>query len=80
MKESLSLTDDQSAKILAILQKDVEKMKPIREDTSLSQEDRRAKMREITTASQEEINKILTPDQQAKMKAEAEKRRAARGQ
>ena len=80
MKESLSLTDDQAAKILAILQKDQEKIKPLREDTSLSQEDRRAKMREIRTASQEEITKILTPDQQTKFKAEAEKARAARGQ
>jgi protein CpxP len=78
MKETLALTDDQSAKILALLQKDQEKIKPLRDDTSLSQEDRRAKMREIRTASQEEINKILTPDQQAKWKEEMAKRRPAR--
>ncbi len=78
MKEALTLTDDQSAKILAILQKDQEKIKPLRDDTSLSQEDRRAKMREIRQASQEEINKILTPDQQTKWKEEQAKRRPAR--
>jgi Spy/CpxP family protein refolding chaperone len=79
MKDLLSLTDDQSTKILAILKGQQDKMKALRDDTSLSQEDRRAKMREIRTGQQDEINKILTADQQTKWKAEMEKRRAARG-
>ncbi|HEY2343035.1 MAG TPA: hypothetical protein VGH90_08410 [Chthoniobacteraceae bacterium] len=79
MKDALSLTDDQSTKILAILKGQQEKMQALRSDTSLSQEDRRAKMRDIRTGQQDEINKILTADQQTKWKAEMEKRRGQRG-
>jgi protein CpxP len=79
MKETLGLTDDQATKIQAIYAAAQEKTKPLREDKSLSQEDRRAKMGEIMKSTQEDVNKVLTPDQQAKWKAEMEKRRAARG-
>jgi periplasmic protein CpxP/Spy len=79
LKETLGLTDDQATKIQAIYVAAQEKTKPLREDKSLSQEDRRAKMGEIMKSTQEDVNKVLTPDQQAKLKAEQEKRRAARG-
>jgi len=80
LKESLKLTDEQAEKIKAVLAKNQEKMKALREDTSLSQEDRRAKMRENAEAVDAEIKPILTPEQQAKYKEEQEKRRAARRQ
>ncbi len=79
MKDTLGITDDQAAKIKDLYAKDADKVKALRDDTSLSQDDRRTKMREIMTAAQEEVNKILTPEQQAKWKEELEKRRAARG-
>jgi protein CpxP len=80
LKESLKLTDEQAEKIKAIFAKGQEKRRALREDQNLSQEDRRAKMREIQTAQEEEIKPILTPEQQTKWKEELEKRRAERGQ
>ena len=78
LKESLKLTDEQAEKIKAIFAKGQEKRRALREDQNLSQEDRRAKMREIQTAQEEEIKPILTPEQQTKWKEELEKRRAER--
>lgn len=78
LKESLSLTDEQTEKVKVVITKSREKMKAVTDDKSLSQEDRRAKMREIGQATQEELTPILTPEQQAKWKEEREKRRAAR--
>ncbi len=79
MKEHLGLTDEQAAKIKAILEKNhagnQEKLKAIREDQSLSREDKGKKMREIMEATMEEIKPILTPEQQTKWKEEMEKRR-----
>jgi len=79
MKETLGLNDDQVTKIKAIFEADAPKLKSLRDDTALSQEDRRAKLREIIEAQTKQINDVLTPDQQTKWKEEMEKRRANRG-
>jgi Spy/CpxP family protein refolding chaperone len=76
MKEALSLTPEQVAKIRPLMERDGEKLKAIIGDASLSQEDRRAKVREVMQASGESINGVLTPEQREKWKAQAEKRRA----
>jgi Spy/CpxP family protein refolding chaperone len=78
MKENLKLTDEQAEKVKAILTKNQEKQKALREDKALSQDDRRAKMREIYSGMEEELKPILTPEQQTKWKEEREKRRAER--
>jgi len=80
MKESLKLSDEQVAKIKPILVKNQEKTKALREDQNLSQDDRRAKMQEIGKSVEEELKPILTPEQLAKYKEDAEKRRQQRGQ
>ena len=76
MSEKLGLTDDQKEKLKAIFEKNMPKMKELRGDTALSQEDKRAKMQEIRQSEAEEIRALLTPEQQAKMK---EMRAAAKG-
>ena len=78
MKETLKLTDEQVEKVKAVLAKNQEKVKALRDDTALSQEDRRAKMRELYQGMDEELKPILTPEQQTKWKEEREKRRAQR--
>jgi Spy/CpxP family protein refolding chaperone len=78
MKETLNLSDEQVEKVKAVLTKNQEKLKALREDQSLSQEDRRAKMREVFQGIDEELKPILTPEQQTKWKEEREKRRAQR--
>ena len=68
LSEKLNLTDDQKAKLKPILQDQMQQMKAVREDSSLSQEQRRAKMKSIHESLHEQINAVLTPDQQAKFK------------
>ena len=76
MSEKLGLTDEQKEKLKAIFAKNMPKMKEIRADAALSQEDQRAKMMEIRKAEMAEIRALLTPEQQEKMK---EMRRAGKG-
>jgi Spy/CpxP family protein refolding chaperone len=64
MTQALNLTDDQQAKIKPILENESTEMQGLRSDTSLSQEDRMAKMKQIRENTKSQINPILTPDQQ----------------
>ena len=68
LTEKLGLTEEQQAKIKDIFAKTAPKAKALREDTALSQEDKRAKMMELRKAEAEEIRAVLTPEQQEKMK------------
>jgi protein CpxP len=83
LKTELGLTDDQTAKIKAVYEKNQaknqEEMKKLREDTTMSREDKGKKMAEIFAATAEEIKPILTPEQQTKWKEAMEKRRAEGG-
>jgi Spy/CpxP family protein refolding chaperone len=69
LTEKLSLTQEQQDKIKAIYAKSAEANKAAREKgfQNLSEEER-TKMRESMKAQQEEVNAVLTPEQQAKMK------------
>jgi len=66
LSEALSLTKDQEAKIKPILQDEAKKMQAVRDDTALSQADRRAKTREISDESTKKIQEVLTPEQKEK--------------
>lgn len=61
--KDLNLTDDQKTKLKAAMEEQMQKMRALRQDTSLSQEDRRAKMQEIRKANQAKIKEILTAEQ-----------------
>jgi Spy/CpxP family protein refolding chaperone len=63
----LGLTADQKARIQEIREKTIAAVKPIRADTSLSREARRAKVREQVEASRADIRGLLTPDQQERL-------------
>jgi periplasmic protein CpxP/Spy len=65
----LGLSDDQSSKITTILQNQQQQMSALRGDSSLSQQDRRAKMRSIRQDSDTQINAVLTPAQQSQYTA-----------
>jgi Spy/CpxP family protein refolding chaperone len=60
---ALNLTDDQKAKVKPILEARDSKMKDLRADTSLSPEDRRAKMQSIRQETQDKMKAVLTPEQ-----------------
>jgi len=66
LSKELNLTDDQKAKVRPILEDEGKQMKAVREDSSLSQEQKHDKMRQIHEAAHSQINELLTPEQQQK--------------
>jgi LTXXQ motif family protein len=65
LKEKLSLTDAQVKQVKDIGRTEREQERDVRQDTSLSSEDRRAKLMAARKAEHDQIRAILTPDQQA---------------
>jgi protein CpxP len=78
MTEELSLTDDQKSKVEVILKDQADKMKALRDDTSLSREERGPKMKVIMDDTAKQIRVILTPEQQTKFDAMQDKMKKAR--
>ena len=70
LTEKLELNADQQAKIKAIMEKSAPKMKELMDKgrDNLTDADKTA-MRELMKSQGEEINAVLTPAQQEKMKA-----------
>lgn len=66
LSKELNLTDDQKAKVKPILSDEGKQMQAAKEDTSLSQEQKRDKMKQIHETTNSQINDILTPEQQKK--------------
>lgn len=66
LSRKLNLTDDEKAKIKPILEDQQQKMQALRQDTSLSKQDRRAKFQELRQNYISQVRPILNPDQQAK--------------
>jgi len=68
LSEKLNLTDDQKEKLKPVLQDQMQQMKAVREDSSLSEVQKRTKMKSIHESLHDQINAVLTPEQQAKFK------------
>jgi periplasmic protein CpxP/Spy len=66
MTKQLNLTSDQQEKIKPILESESQQMQTLRQDSSLSGEDRMSKMRQIRQSTNEQIKPILNSDQQQK--------------
>ena len=66
LSKELNLTDGQKAKVKPILEEQMTQMKAVREDTTLSQDQKREKMKQIHETTHSQINEILTPEQQKK--------------
>jgi Spy/CpxP family protein refolding chaperone len=82
MTEELKLTAEQQPKVKAVLEDQNKQRQELRGDTSLSREDRRAKMTSITEAGDKKLKGILTPEQwdkyekmQAEMKQKASEKK-----
>jgi len=69
LKKQLNLTDDQTTKLKPILTSQMQDMQALRSDTSLTPQQKRAKMMEIHQKYSPQVNAILTPEQQAKWKS-----------
>jgi hypothetical protein len=60
----LNLTPDQQTKVLSALQSESSQMQSVLQDTSISREDCRSKMREIRTATDSQIRGVPDSNQQ----------------
>jgi periplasmic protein CpxP/Spy len=66
LTKQLNLTSDQQDKIKPILEDENTQMQTLRQDTTMSREDKMAKMHTIRQGSDDQIKALLTPDQQQK--------------
>ena len=68
LSEKLNLTEDQKAKLKPILLDQAQQLKALRDDSSLSPERKSAKKKAIHETTHDQINSVLTPEQQDKFK------------
>jgi Spy/CpxP family protein refolding chaperone len=68
MTKELGLTTDQQAKLKPIMEAQAQAMDKIIQDKSLAKPERRKAMMEIMKEFAPQIEAVLTPDQQAKLK------------
>jgi len=61
--EELQLTDAQKEQVKPILKADLEKARSLRDDTSLTPQERREKMKTIREDTAAQLKSILTPEQ-----------------
>jgi periplasmic protein CpxP/Spy len=70
--ESLNLTDDQKPKVNDIFVDAKAKRKAVFSDTSLSDDQKKARMKELHEGTMAKLNEVLTPDQQTELKSKME--------
>lgn len=63
----LNLTDDQKTQIKPILQSEFQQLKSVKDDTTLSADQQKAKAQEIHASAKSQIANLLTPEQQKKL-------------
>jgi len=69
LTNKLNLTADQQAKIKPLLEDQRQEAQSVMSDTSLSQDDRRSKMRSLHESSNAKIRGVLSDDQKKKFDA-----------
>ena len=74
----LNLTDDQKEQIKKIHADAKAKADAVMADTSLSDQDKHAKLHEIHRAARMEADKVLTPEQRAQLKEKMKERHEAK--
>lgn len=77
--KELNLTDEQKEKLQAVIRGQMEKLRSLRQDTSLSAEDKREKVRAIREEIIAEVKNVLTPEQFEKWKARQGQSTTGRG-
>jgi Spy/CpxP family protein refolding chaperone len=68
MSKQLNLTDDQKAKLKPILEDELQQVRAVQDDSSLTKKQKFAKLKSIRDAHAPQINGVLTPEQQEKLK------------
>jgi protein CpxP len=75
LSKELKLTDEQKTQLKPILEDQQKQFQALRDDTTMTREERMSKLQEIRKSTQERMNSVLTPDQQAKLQKMNENRR-----
>ncbi len=68
LAQSLGLTNDQKAQLKPLLKSEAEQVRDIRQNTKLSPEEQRERIKEVRKDTRPQILAILTPEQRAKLK------------
>jgi Spy/CpxP family protein refolding chaperone len=79
----LDLTDHQKGQLKPVLADEFKQMRAVGDDASLTQDQKREKMKQIHEASRPRVQAILTPEQQqkfARMNEEVKERRGEMNQ
>lgn len=79
LSEELQLNDDQKAKIKPLLEDEHKQLMALRQDSSLSSDEKRAKFRSIREETFNQIRPMLTADQQKKLQEMQQKAKQGRG-
>ena len=66
LTKALNLTTDQQAKVKSILEDQKNQTASLKQDTSMSQQDRHAKFRQIHQDTQQKVRDVLNDDQKTK--------------
>jgi periplasmic protein CpxP/Spy len=75
----LNLTPDQKSKIQPIMQSSRQQIQAVRADSSLTPEQKQAKVREIHQNAMSQVNAVLTPEQQQQLQQMRKGRGGKRG-
>jgi Spy/CpxP family protein refolding chaperone len=75
LQKELGLTDDQKNQIKTIQQQAREQTRAVREDTSLTREQKAEKIREINRNTNTQVRSVLTPEQYERYQRRARERR-----
>jgi Spy/CpxP family protein refolding chaperone len=67
LSAELNLTDEQKEKVRPVIEDEMKQLKDIRQDSSLSRDQKIAKAREVHADAMGKIRPILTDDQQKKL-------------
>ena len=78
-RPELGLSQEQKDQMKQIREQQRAKRDAIRDDDSLSLEQRRAKMRELRKETRTQVDGVLTPEQKAKLKQARKEHRGERG-
>jgi Spy/CpxP family protein refolding chaperone len=68
MARWLQLTDEQKTRIKSIVENARQQARTIRDDTSLTREQKRKQLRELRRSTRQEIGSVLTPEQREKVR------------
>ena len=75
MTKALNLSSDQQTQLKPILQSRYDQMQQLHQDTSSSQEDKRAKMKELDQSSNSQVEAVLNDQQKTKYEQMIQRRK-----